>query len=357
MRCQVLVLSTMLGDNAGMKGQIKVQHLGFSIGGKDLLDDVTLQLFPGQFAGIVGPSGAGKSTLLKLLCGLRKPGRGKILLDDQVVSELKRSPSHIGYVPQDDIIHNSLSVDKVLYYAAALRLGNLDEKIREQRIDQVLRMLQLSERRKLKVKRLSGGQRKRVSIAVELLAQPRVLFLDEPTSGLDPGMEKDLMRNLRKLADPQQGQNAHSVVVTTHIMDNLDLLDQLWIVYSGRLVFSGPPEQARDFFRVTELRAIFDQLPKRKPASWAKSLRDWHAQHPLVQQTTVANTQMTTSKANSQQRTSAAENARSQATVETETQGKLNKQSALTQAKPDPSSDSIEAQLQALKDKMRSKDA
>lgn len=308
-----------------MSAQISARNLRFSIGAKNLLDDVNLQVHPGQFVAIVGPSGAGKSTLLKLLCGLRKPSQGQILLDGQDVASLKRSPDHIGYVPQDDIIHTSLSVDKVLHYAAALRLNPLDEQGRKQRIEHVLDMLQLRERRKLKVKRLSGGQRKRVSIAVELLAQPRVLFLDEPTSGLDPGMEKDLMHNLRKLAKSSHKEKAHSVVVTTHIMDSLDLLDQLWVVFKGHLVFSGPPAQARDFFRVTELRAIFEQLPKRKPTAWAKSLRDWHLQHPQQHLATSQENVLPPPPQNS----------------------------APAQTAPD---DSIDAQLRALKQKMHQSD-
>lgn len=248
---------------------VRSKDLSLEIGGKTLIHDISVQVSAGQLVAIVGPSGAGKSTLLKMLCGLRTPSHGKAFLQGQPALETGRSPDRVGYVPQDDIIHNSLSVDKVLYYAAALRLPQLSPEQQKQRVDEVLDMLGLAARRRLKVRKLSGGQRKRVSIAVELLAQPQALFLDEPTSGLDPGLEKSLTQTLRQLAQGPRG-----IILSTHIMESLSLVDQLWVVFDGHLAFSGPPDVALSFFRVERLRDIFDQLPKRKPEAWARAARD-----------------------------------------------------------------------------------
>lgn len=228
-----------------------------------LLSAVRLDVPAGCFCAIVGPSGAGKSTLLKLLCGIRRPGRGVVELFGEEASRSARAPDRIGYVPQDDIVHASLSVERVLRYAAELRLGRATELERRRRVDEVLALLALSDRRRARVKRLSGGQRKRVSIAVELMTQPRVLFLDEPTSGLDPGLEKQLMHTLRSLAS-----EGRTVVVTTHIMETMDAVDLLVVVHGGFLVFAGPPARALEFFRVSDLRLLFDQLKKMQPSAW-----------------------------------------------------------------------------------------
>ena len=245
---------------------VSARSLRYEVNGHVLLGGVSLHIPPGQLCAVVGPSGAGKSTLLKLLCGIKEPSAGRVLHGAEDVATLERRPDRMGYVPQDDIVHRALTVDQVLRYAAQLRLGPATEAGRRERVEQVLELLGLAARRDLRVRRLSGGQRKRVSIGVELLAAPRLLFLDEPTSGLDPGLERQLMLTLRDLA-----RGERTVVVTTHVMETMEVVDQMVVVYDGHLVFSGPPARALELFRVGELRDLFAQLQKRSAAAWSRA--------------------------------------------------------------------------------------
>jgi ABC-type multidrug transport system ATPase subunit len=245
---------------------VSARSLRFEIGGSVLLNGVSFEIQQGQLCAVVGPSGAGKSTLLKLLCGIKKPSAGAVLYRGAPLADEVRSPDLMGYVPQDDIVHRSLTVERVLRYAAELRLGRASRAEQQARVEAVLGLLGLAERRRLRVRRLSGGQRKRVSIGVELVAQPAVLFLDEPTSGLDPGLERQLMHTLRDLAHGER-----TVVLTTHVMETMDVVDLLAVVYDGHLAFAGPPARALEFFRVAELRDLFDQLKKRPAAAWSSA--------------------------------------------------------------------------------------
>ncbi len=162
----------------------------------------------------------------------------------------------LGYVPQDDIVHRDLTVERALYYAAKLRLPSdfTHEQI-DQRINEVLEDVEMTGRRHLLVKKLSGGQRKRVSIALELLANPSVFFLDEPTSGLDPGLDRKMMFLLRKLAD--QG---HTIIVVTHATNNINTCDYIcFLTQGGRLAYFGPPEEAK---RSTSTKATLPRFTR-----------------------------------------------------------------------------------------------
>ena len=246
---------------------VAASNLGYEVDGRKLLSSVSLEVATGQLCAIVGPSGAGKSTLLKLLCLLRRPTHGRVQLLGLDAATARQRSDLIGYVPQDDIVHNALTVGAVLEYAAELRLWQRSASERQQRVDQVLEMLELRARRDVRVRRLSGGQRKRVSIGVELITEPPLLFLDEPTSGLDPGLEQQLMRTMRELASGNR-----AVLLTTHVMESMDTVDLLAVIYDGHLAYWGPPRLALEFFRVGELRALFDQLKKQPAAAWLQAL-------------------------------------------------------------------------------------
>jgi len=231
--------------------QLQALHLGRSVRtgltGPDLklLHDISLTLEPGCFTGILGPSGAGKTTLLKALNGSSVPSLGIVLFNDAPLhTQFDLFRSSIGYVPQDDIIHVELTVEACLDYVARLRLPpDVDAAQRASILDTTIETLGLSHVRSTPIERLSGGQRKRVSIAAELITRPGVLFLDEPTSGLDPSTEERLMHHFRALAGA-----GRTVLITTHILYNLDLLDRVVILARGRLCFLGRPEQALEFF-------------------------------------------------------------------------------------------------------------
>ncbi|MER7893099.1 ATP-binding cassette domain-containing protein [Micromonospora sp. NPDC094482] len=228
--------------------------------GRRILDDISLTIDPGEVVAILGASGAGKTTLLEALAGVRRPATGTVRHDGGSPAEA------IGFVPQDDIIHRELPLERTLRYAARLRLPPETTPVEvTRRVGEVLGELGLSDRAGVPVGRLSGGERKRASIAVELLTRPGVFFLDEPTSGLDPAIAVDLLRVLRTLADA-----GATVVLTTHQITDVQLCDRVVVLTrAGRLAFAGPPAAAREFFDVRSLAEIYLRLDEADdPATW-----------------------------------------------------------------------------------------
>ncbi len=222
-----------------------------------LLDRVCLSIPPNEFVGLLGPSGAGKSTLIEALNGMRPAEQGLVLINGlnlyQNINSFKQS---IGYVPQEDIIHRELTVERTLYYVAKMRLSaDTSEEEIDRLIAEVLDVTGLTARRTVPVGQLSGGQRKRVSIAVELITQPGIIFLDEPTSGLDPATEEKVMHLFRRIAS-----GGHSVILTTHAMGNVTLFDKIVVLMRGRLVWYGPPQEALAYFNITSIKDLFDTL-------------------------------------------------------------------------------------------------
>jgi ABC-type multidrug transport system ATPase subunit len=227
-----------------------------------ILDHVSLAVEPGQFLGVIGPSGAGKSTLLDAMCGLRPANAGSVFIDGvNLYDHPGVLRQEFGYVPQDDIVPLELPVEKALEFSAQLRLPQgtpADE--RRRLVRRTIDALGLGDRARTRVGSLSGGQRKRVSVAAELLGRPRLLFLDEPTSGLDPASEASLMDLLRRLA-----ATGCTVICTTHVMENAYLMDRLAILQSGRLAFLGDPGEAREHFgveRLTQIHAGLNDAPE-----------------------------------------------------------------------------------------------
>ncbi len=223
-----------------------------------LLNDISIVIPPRKFVALVGGSGAGKSTLMDALNGLRPAHEGKVLYNGQdYYHSLAAFSTQLGYVPQDDIVHRDLTVERALYFAAKMRLpDDFTESQISQRIDEVLADVDMEDRRNLLVSKLSGGQRKRVSIALELLAKPSIFFLDEPTSGLDPGLDRKMMFLLRKLAD-----KGHTIVLVTHATNNINTCDYVcFLAQGGRLVYYGPPNEARRFFQKTDFAEIYGAL-------------------------------------------------------------------------------------------------
>lgn len=234
--------------------------------GKTLLSDVSFALPQRCFMAVVGPSGAGKSTLLGALTGFSPATSGEVRYDNRDLYQNYAELRHrIGFVPQDDILHTPLTVRKALNYAARLRFPqDVSAAERKQRIDEVLTELGLAGHANQRIDSLSGGQRKRTSVALELLTKPSLLFLDEPTSGLDPGYEKSVMQTLRALAD-----DGRSVVVVTHNTAQLNLCDRLLILApGGRLAYFGPPQQALGYFNCSDFADLFNLLEHDTTTDW-----------------------------------------------------------------------------------------
>jgi ABC-type multidrug transport system ATPase subunit len=232
--------------------------------GTTILHGIDFRAERGNLIGVLGPSGSGKSTLLFALSGFRKANSGTVTLDGRSLYDaFEEMKSDIGFVPQDDIVPTSLTVERVLRYAADLRLPDFDADAREGRVSGVIQALGLGERRDLRVSKLSGGQRKRVSVGVELLTRPDFLFADEPTSGLDPALERSLMESLKNLAADDR-----VVTVTTHIMTSLDLLDLVCVLNAGRLAYFGPVDELKGFFGVDDFTGIYAALDSKEPRFW-----------------------------------------------------------------------------------------
>ena len=218
-----------------------------NVEGRRILDEVGFALEPSSVLAVIGPSGAGKTTLLNALTAFRPADSGHVVFDGRdVYATYDQLRLRMGLVPQADILHTQLTARQALQYAAELRFPtDVTPETRRIRIDDVMEELNLSASADIRIDRLSGGQRKRVSVACELLTEPALLFLDEPTSGLDPGNEAVLMGLLRDLA-----RAGRTVVVVTHSVQSLDLCDRLVVLApGGRLAYYGPPSEALDYFK------------------------------------------------------------------------------------------------------------
>ncbi|NEA45881.1 FHA domain-containing protein [Streptomyces sp. SID10815] len=244
------------------------RHLTVTVdGGKQILKDVSFGVPEKSLIAVIGPSGSGKSTLLKALTGYRPADQGEVLYDNRnLYKQFAELRQRIGLVPQDDILHKELSVKKALKYAAKLRFpSDTTAQERNARIDEVLRELKLDIHKDKKVTSLSGGQRKRVSVALELLTKPSLIFLDEPTSGLDPGMDRDVMQLLRGLAD-----DGRTVLVVTHSVAELAICDKLLVMApGGSVAYFGPPEEALNFFGYDSWADVFSAFENYRDYDWA----------------------------------------------------------------------------------------
>jgi len=230
--------------------------------GRVTLHDVSFSVAPGEVVAIVGGSGAGKSTLLETMVGIRPPAAGEV----RIAGAVERSD--LGYVPQEDIIHRDLPLARTLRYAAQLRLppGTAPDVL-DRVVEETLAALDLADRATVRVGSLSGGQRKRASIAVEMLTRPEVFFLDEPTSGLDPATAREVLRVLRRLAGA-----GTTIVLTTHGPSDIELCDRVvFLARDGYLAFVGTPDEARRHFATGDLTLAYERLALEDiPETWAQ---------------------------------------------------------------------------------------
>lgn len=252
----------------------------------NILKKVSISIYPKEFVALVGASGAGKSTLMNALTGFN-PANGeksKVLVNGQdLYAHMDEYRSEMGYVPQEDIIHRELTVYGALDYAAQLRMpADTTKQERHERVMEVIEELGLTRQKNNLLTALSGGQRKRVSMGVELLTKPGLFFLDEATSGLDPGTETEMMELLRELAD-----GGRTVILVTHATKNVMMCDQVvFLAKGGYLAYYGPPNEALDYFEAyrtpeerrykdkVEFDDIYQLLEKRgTPEEWGERFR------------------------------------------------------------------------------------
>jgi ABC transport system ATP-binding/permease protein len=265
-------------DATGLALDVKTRN-----GQRRILDNINLSVLPREFIALIGGNGAGKSTLLNALIGVRR-GDGQVRLNGHdFYKEYEKLHSQVGYVPRSEILHTSLTVEKALNYAAQLRLSaNLTREERKSRIDAVLDTVSMNTEaiRRTRISALSSGQRKRVSIAAELLTDPKLIYLDEATSGLDPGLEKKLIHTLRRMAD-----EGRTVILVTQATNNVVQTDQVAFLSEGKLVYFGPSEETLNFFEVEYFADIYERIDgqgeewrqvfqEKKPAQYKKYVQD-----------------------------------------------------------------------------------
>jgi ABC-type multidrug transport system ATPase subunit len=242
-------------------GGLDVHGVTWTIeGNKTLLNNISLTARPGTLTAVIGPSGAGKSTFARLVAGYTHPTTGTVAFEGHDIhAEYASLRSRIGMVPQDDVVHGELTVSQALMYAAELRLPpDTSKEDRERVVNQVLEELEMTQHRQTRVDKLSGGQRKRASVAMELLTGPSLLLLDEPTSGLDPALDRQVMTMLRQLADA-----GRVVLVVTHSLSYLDVCDQvLLLAPGGKTAFCGPPSQIGAAMGTTNWADIFSNVAR-----------------------------------------------------------------------------------------------
>jgi len=242
---------------------------------QEIASHTSMTIKPSEFVAFVGGSGAGKSTFMKCISGVDRPTSGRVLINgENLYDNYDELKYNIGYVPQEDIVYSNLTLHDTLQYAAKLRMpDNTTIKERNIRIKEVLDIVQLTELENSYIRQLSGGQRKRASIAVELIADPNLFFLDEPTSGLDPGTERSIMLTLRKMAEMGK-----TVILVTHNTLNLHLCDKVaFFGKGGKLCFFGRPKQALEFFGVSDFVDIYTLLNK--------DVEPWYNKFKNIEQT------------------------------------------------------------------------
>ena len=252
-------------------------------GGKQkvLLEGVSFPLAERSMMAVIGPAGAGKSTLLNALTGKKPATTGSVYYDYRDLYDNYDELKHrIGLVPQESVTHDQLTAKSALGYAAELRFPpDITEADRNQRVDEVLGELEMTPHANTRIVRLSGGQKKRVNIGLELLTKPSLLFLDEPTSPLDPHLKRELFGQMKKMTE-----NGQSVVVITHDVESklIDQCDRLIVLApGGRMAYFGPPAEGLRYFGKEDWADVFQAFADDPEADWAGQFRNSPEYHEV----------------------------------------------------------------------------
>jgi ABC-type multidrug transport system ATPase subunit len=259
---------------------LELKEVSFTVrkdGGEiPLVDQVSLEVPRGHFMAIVGPSGCGKTTLLKTIAGLNPESGGALFWDGRNLSEDGDfSPTEIGYVPQFSIAYDPLTVDESVEAATRLRVRCRSTAELDGRIDRVLEETGLTAIADRQVKVLSGGQKRRLGLAMELVSDPKILLCDEVTSGLDPRSEREIVHLLHDLSR----KDGRIVLSVTHSLAHLELYDSILVLHEGRVAFHGPPEQLTHYFSVHDTEEVYPRLASQASESWQSSWRKHRASY------------------------------------------------------------------------------
>ncbi len=247
---------------------LELRDISYHAGELPLLEDVTLHWPSSHFGAILGPSGCGKTTLLRLIAGLHNPSEGTLLWQGRdLLTEGDLHPSEIGYVPQFSIAYDALTVHESLVSALRLRVADFGEVEPSERIEKVILECGLDTVADRSAAVLSGGQKRRLSLAIEMLTSPRLLLCDEVLSGLDPKSEREIIDLLHRLSE-----DGHRLILNvTHSLAHLDLYDSVTVLTGGNVAYHGPTDHLSHYFDVLDHEEIFDRLGKRQPEKWSAS--------------------------------------------------------------------------------------
>lgn len=243
---------------------LELHDVTVAAGGQPLLHGISAAFPDTHFGAIIGPSGCGKTTLLRAIAGLIEISEGSILWGGRDLEQEDLSPSELGYVPQFGIAHARLTAAENLRSAARLRVRGLRPRDRAARIHQILEAIGIWDVAHRHVRFLSGGQQRRLGLAIELISDPRLLLCDEVTSGLDPKAESDLVHLMQRLAI----DSGRLVLNVTHSLRHIDLHNSVTLLHGGHLVYHGPPNLLLHYFEVTHAEDVYPKLASREPEEW-----------------------------------------------------------------------------------------
>ena len=234
----------------------------------NLVDKVSIKIPRGHFMAIVGPSGCGKTTLLKTIAGLNAESSGTLLWNGNSLSDGHDfDPSEIGYVPQFSIAYDPLTIDESIEAATRLRVKTKSAEELDARIDRALEETGLAAIADRVVKVLSGGQKRRLGLAMELVSDPKILLCDEVTSGLDPRSEREIVKLLHELSRKE----GRIVLSVTHSLAHLELYDSILVLHEGRVAFHGPPDMLTHYFSVKDTEEVYPRLATQTSDRWQSS--------------------------------------------------------------------------------------
>jgi len=275
---------------------LELQQISLQVGKEPdeqtLLNEISTEFPQGHFAAILGPSGCGKSTLLKVIAGLMEQTLGSVHWEGRNLAEGEDlEPHEIGYVPQFSIAYDYLSVWENVEAALRLRVGGLSNDERQERAEHILKEVGLEEIADRQVRVLSGGQKRRLALALEIVSSPALLLADEVTSGLDPKAEDEIVRLMKKISL----EDNRIVLSVTHSLRHIKLYDSVIVLYQGHLAYHGPSEFLYHYFNVDNPEDLFPCLTKRTAADWHRSWQK-HGHAYVIKKRSIANGEKQPSK-------------------------------------------------------------
>lgn len=217
---------------------------------KQVIAPLSLEVPTGQLIGLLGPSGCGKTTLIKMIMGMIKPDNGRIYVFDYVVPH-KQLLMDIGYMAQSDALYTDLTGAENLHFFA--KLYRLSKKERIERVAYAAHLVRLTDDLNSKVMNYSGGMKRRLSLAIALIQNPKVLILDEPTVGIDPVLKKEIWQELIRLKEEEN----KTILVTTHAMDEAERCDQLAMLRNGHILAQGTPKELKEHYQAKDFDEVF----------------------------------------------------------------------------------------------------